>query len=87
LSSVPRDSDGSVDESKNDGDSAKDEPRCACGYGRGHYMVSAEGKYDAKGWFLLMLGATPDPVRLVYSCRRCGGSLGESTDPEDLKRN
>lgn len=62
------------------------EPRCKCGYDKRHPMVSAEPRYDAKGWFWLIMGATPDPVRVVFKCRRCDQVIDESDDPEELKR-
>jgi hypothetical protein len=49
-------------------------------------MVSAEPRYDAKGWFWLIMGATPDPVHVVFKCRRCDQVIAESDDPEELKR-
>lgn len=63
-----------------------DEPKCKCGYDRHHTMVSAEPHYDVRGWFWLIMGATPTPVKISFKCRRCDQVIEETTDPDELKR-
>lgn len=67
-------------------DDAEEEVRCHCGHGRWHPRVSHEFKYNALGWFLLMMGATPEPVSMEWTCKVCGESLGTSKRMADFNR-
>lgn len=58
---------------------------CRCGHAIGHIHVHPEPKYSYFGWFLLLLGATPNPLYAVYRCGRCNQALGATKDPEILK--
>ena len=63
-------------------------PTCRCGHDRDHYMVTAECKYTGWGWFwVALVGASANPVKVVYRCRRCRQVLEETTDPAVLKRH
>lgn len=58
---------------------------CRCGYDRNHPTVHPEPKYTLTGWFLLLMGATPNPRYAVYRCSRCHQTVGATKDPEVLK--
>jgi hypothetical protein len=47
-------------------------------------MVTAEPEYGARGWVLVLFGASARPVRVSYRCRRCTVVLGSTTDPAVL---
>lgn len=58
---------------------------CRCGYDLTHPMVETHDHYGIGGWFLLMMGATPVPVRIDYRCSRCGVVLATTTSPKALR--
>ena len=62
------------------------EPRCRCGYGRWHFNVGTDAHYSVVGWFLLMMGATPEPTSIDFRCKKCGDSLGSSREMKDFRR-
>lgn len=62
------------------------ERKCRCGFDLSHPQITAEPKYSAWGWFLLLLGATPKPLRAVYRCKRCEQVLASTKDPTVLSR-
>lgn len=53
---------------------------CVCGYRRGHHFVSEEAEYTIMGWVLLIIGVTPQPIRVIFRCRRCDFVFGETRD-------
>jgi hypothetical protein len=62
-------------------------PRCRCGHGRGHVMVSAEPEYS--GWanfWVIFMGVTATPYRLNFRCRVCKQVFDTTADPADLKK-
>lgn len=59
--------------------------KCRCGHTIGHAQVHPEPKYSVFGWFLLLMGATPNPLYAVYRCGRCETALGATKDPAILK--
>lgn len=58
---------------------------CRCGHDRTHPQVHPEPKYTLMGWFLLLMGATPNPIHAVYRCARCHEVVGATRDPAVLK--
>ncbi|MCP4805419.1 MAG: hypothetical protein GY913_13715 [Proteobacteria bacterium] len=64
------------------------EPRCSCGHGRGHVMVSPEPEYS--GWqtfVVFFMGVTAPPKSLSYRCRVCREVFFKTTDPEELRNH
>jgi hypothetical protein len=45
-------------------------------------MVTGEGEYGMWGWLLIIVGATPTPVRIRFRCRECDQVITTSDDPE-----
>jgi hypothetical protein len=58
---------------------------CSCGHDVNHKLVLPEPVYSFWGHLLLILGATPTPLRAVFRCERCRQILGRTTDPQVLK--
>ncbi len=63
-----------------------EEQLCRCGTDRFAPLVVPSPVFGAFGWFLLVLGATPKPLRVEYRCSRCNHYFGYTTDPEVLKK-
>ena len=42
-------------------DSAREPPRCGCGHGRAHPMVSPAPEYSGFGWFFILIGVSWEP--------------------------
>lgn len=61
-------------------------PFCPCGFSSTHFYVSPVPIYSAFGYAILLLGATAEPVRVEYRCRRCGFVFESTDDPAVLKR-
>lgn len=59
--------------------------KCRCGYDLTHPLVETKEHYSGGGWVLLVMGATPLPVRVDYVCTRCETKLGSTTDPKVLR--
>ncbi len=49
-----------------------DGPKCPCGHGIGHYMVSNDEVHGVIGWIAVLTGISWPPRRIDYLCRRCG---------------
>ena len=60
---------------------------CGCGHAFDHHMVTAEGEYGVLGWLLMIIGATPTPVRIKYRCRRCDQVFLVTEDPAVRRAN
>lgn len=58
---------------------------CRCGFDRTHPQVHPEPKYSLMGWFMLLMGATPNPQYALYRCARCRQVIGGTKDPAVLK--
>jgi len=63
------------------------EPRCRCGHGTDHHMVSPEGEYTFGGWLCVTFGISAIPKRVRYRCRVCQQIITETTDPSVLRRS
>lgn len=59
--------------------------QCRCGHDSAHPLVHPEPKYTLLGWFLLLMGATPNPTHAVFRCSRCQQVLGATRDPAVLR--
>ena len=60
--------------------------KCACGYDRHHYMVSAVPTYTAWGTFwITLMGVSAAPIRIDFRCRACGETFDFIRDEEELK--
>jgi hypothetical protein len=62
------------------------EPRCRCGHDRHHYMVTPSPVYGLGGWLRVFIGISTRPHAIRYECRRCGETISETTDAEELDR-
>ena len=61
------------------------DPKCPCGYGVGHLMVSENAQFGVWGTFLsLFMGVTARPQRIDYKCRVCKTVLHTTQDDEAL---
>ena len=66
---------------------AKPLKTCACGYSRGHLMVSPEPKHS--GWahfWVIFMGVTAPPYRVEFRCRVCKQTFDSTDDPEECKK-
>ena len=60
---------------------------CPCGeYSTEHPDVIVHPQYSLTGWFLLAMGVSVTPKKIVFECR-CGRKFAASTDPAVLARH
>ena len=66
-----------MSETPAEADEAVAEPRCRCGYGRDHHMVSREEDHTWFSALVIAIGISQKPIRVRWVCRRCGDGIGE----------
>jgi hypothetical protein len=65
---------------------AKGAPRCRCGHGLNHLMVSQVPAYTAWQTFLVFFaGVSAAPERIDYQCRVCRDVFHTTTDASVLQ--
>ena len=75
-------------ENSEDSESEEEDPRCECGHGKGHHMVSAIPTYTMWGSFWInLMGVSSVPIRIDFQCRVCKDRFAFTTDQEELKKN
>lgn len=62
-------------------------PKCKCGFGIEHHMVSKEGVYTLVGKFWVMFGVTTEPIAIKYRCRKCNEIFHQTNDKNILKND
>ena len=68
------------------GPEANDTPRCRCGHGLDHLMVSQVPQYTAWQTFCVFVaGVTAAPERIDYQCRVCREVFHSTTDASVLQ--
>lgn len=58
---------------------------CKCGNTVGTPFVFPKSEYSTFGWFLMMLGISHPPVKVVFRCEDCGEILKTVTDRKLLR--
>ena len=61
-------------------------PTCQCGYDRTHHNVVPKPTYGFWAWFLLIMGATGKPKKIVYRCLSCKQTVETTRDPRVLRK-
>ncbi len=65
---------------------AKEAPRCRCGHGLDHLMVSQIPAYTGWQTFLVFFaGVSTAPERIDYQCRVCREVFHSTTDADVLR--
>lgn len=60
--------------------------KCSCGNDRNSKGVVHKTHYSAAGWLLLsLIGMSAKPVKVEFTCTKCGKTFESSVDPAVLK--
>lgn len=60
---------------------------CECGNRLGSPLVSPKSKYTTFGWFLVSMGISHPPVKVVFTCDNCGKEFKTITDKKLLREH
>ncbi len=60
--------------------------KCSCGNDRSSQNVIHKCHYSRMGWILLsLIGMSATPIKVDFTCTKCGETFESSTDPAVLK--
>jgi hypothetical protein len=61
--------------------------KCTCGNDKNSKATVHKCHYSSMGWILLSLvGMSAKPIKVDFTCTKCGETFESSTDPEVLKQ-